>query len=117
MLVELRKHGANVEMRIGLCFWPLQAALNGQSSLQKIESSAHFADASVVASHVVECHGLAELIVFAEFFGLLEQVEGAVDVLLFQIINSEDVADLAKLFAALRKLLRICAEMLLFYFE
>jgi hypothetical protein len=42
---------------------------------------------------------LAKFVVFAEFLRFLQQVESAVHVLLLQVVDSEDVANLTKLFA------------------
>jgi len=67
--------------------------------LQKIEGSTHLADTSVVASHVVVGHSLSELIVFAQFLRLLEQVQRTVYVLLLEVVNGKNVADFAELLA------------------
>jgi len=63
--------------------------------LKEVESRLHFTNSSVVTGHIVEGHGLSELIVLAEFLRLLEEVKSTVDILFFKIINSKDVTDLA----------------------
>ena len=79
--------------------------------MEEVESRSHLTDASVVTSHVIEGHSLAEFIVLTELLRLLEQVESAVDVFLFQVINCEDVADLAKLLACSCEFSRSSSEM------
>ena len=85
--------------------------------MQEVEGSSHLADAAVVARHVVEGHGLAKLVVLAKLFRLLEQVESAIDVLLLQVVNCEDIADLAKLLACACEFTRSRAEMDLLNFQ
>ena len=65
--------------------------------MQKIQGRSHFADAPVVASHVVERHGLTELVVFAKDLRLLQEVESTIDILLFEVVDCEDIADFAQL--------------------
>ena len=67
--------------------------------MQEVECGSHFANASVVASHVVECHGLSQFVVLAQLLTLFEQVQSTVDVLLLQVVDGEDVADFAQLLA------------------
>ena len=62
VLIQLTQDGADVQMSVGLGFWSLQSRLDGQSSLQEVERSPHLANPPVVAGHVVEGHGLAELV-------------------------------------------------------
>lgn len=104
-------------MRISLGFRSLKSAFDCQSALQEIEGGPHFTDSPVVAGHVVESHGLTELIVLAELLGLLEEVQGAVNVLLLKVIYCKDVADFAQLFAALGELFRVGTEVRLLHFE
>lgn len=66
MLVELTQHRANVQMGVGLRFWSLQPALDGQGALQEVQSRPHLANSAIVASHVVERHRLSELIRLAQ---------------------------------------------------
>ena len=54
---------------------------------------------SVVTGHVVEGHGLAEFVILTELLWLLEQVYCAVDVLFLQVVDRQDVANLAQLLA------------------
>lgn len=110
VLVELGEDGTNIQMRIRLRFGSLESAFDGEGSLQKVKGSSHFTDSSVVAGHVVEGHGLAELVVLAELFGLLEQVQGTVDVLLLQVVDCQNIADLAQLFAGSSELSGVGAE-------
>ena len=99
MLVQLREDRANIQVRISLSLGPLQTALNGKRALQEVERCAHLADSSIVASHVVECHGLTELVGLAQLLTLLEQVESRIDILLLQVVDGEDVANFAQLLA------------------
>lgn len=64
VLVELGEYGADIEVGIRLDFWTLQARLNSERALQEVEGGAHFTNAAIVARHVIEGHGLTELIVF-----------------------------------------------------
>ena len=66
MLVQLRKHGADVQMSVSLDLGSLQSALNREGPLQKVESSSHFSNSTIVAGHVVESHSLSEFVIFAE---------------------------------------------------
>jgi hypothetical protein len=61
-------------MRVRLHFGPLKLRLDCQSLLEEVQRRPHFADPTVVASHIVEGHRLAKLIILAKFFRLLEQV-------------------------------------------
>ena len=81
VLVELGEHGANIEVGVCLNLRTLETGLNGECALQKVEGGSHFADATVVARHVVEGHSLAEFVVLAEFLALLQQIQCTVDVL------------------------------------
>lgn len=74
-------------MCVSLDLWTLQTRLDGQGSLQKVQSRSHLTDAAIVAGHVVEGHRLAKFVVFAEFFGLFEQVQCTVDVFFLEIVN------------------------------
>ena len=87
-------------MSVSLNFWALEPRFNRKSSLQEVESSAHFADSTIVAGHVVEGHGLTKLVIFTELFRLLQQVQSAVDVLLLEIVDGKDVTDFAELLAS-----------------
>lgn len=117
VLVELGQDGANVQMCVGLNLRALKARLNGERALQEVKSGAHFADTAIVASHIVKGHGLAELVVLAQFLALLKQVKRAVDVLLLKVVDSEDVADLAQLLASTSELFRSRTEMHFLDFE
>jgi len=68
MLVELTENSTNIQMRVSLYFGPLKFGFNRKGLLQEIQSGAHFTNAAVITSHIVECHGLAELIVFTQLF-------------------------------------------------
>lgn len=117
MLIQLRQHGANVQVGISLSFWSLKSRLNGQGSLQKVEGCSHFADPPVIASHVVESHGLTQFVVFTKFLRLLEQVKGTVDILFLQVVDSQNIADLAELFAGFGELPGVGSEIHLFDLE
>ena len=117
VLVELGEHGANVEVGVRLNLRALQTGLNGKCTLQKVESGSHFADATVVARHVIEGHSLAELVVLAEFLALLQQIQCTVDVLFLQVVDGEDIADLAQLLASPRELFRCGAKVHFLDFE
>ena len=66
VLIKLRQNGTDVEMGVSLSFWSLKSTFNSKSPLQKVQGGPHLADSSVVAGHVIEGHGLSELIVFAK---------------------------------------------------
>lgn len=104
-------------MGISLSFWSLKSRLNGQGSLQKVEGRSHFANPPVVASHVVKGHGLTQFVVFTKFFRLLKQVKGTVDILFFQVIDSQNIADLAELLAGFGELPGVGSEIHLFDLE
>ena len=87
-------------MSVSLDFWALEPRFNRKSTLQEVESCAHFANSTIVASHVVEGHSLTKLIVFAELFRLLQQVQSTVDVLLLEVVDGKDVTDFAELLAS-----------------
>ena len=91
-------------MSVRLDLRPLQSRLNRQSSLKEVQSRSHLPDASVVACHVIEGHGLTKLVVLAQLLTLLEQIERAVNVFLFEVVDGQDVADFAELFACAREL-------------
>ena len=82
-------------MSVCLDLWLLKSGLNSQSSLEEIESSFHFVDAAVVAGHVVVGHGLTKLVILYKLLGLLQEVQGTVDVLLLEVVDSENVTDFA----------------------
>ena len=117
MFVQLWENGTNIQMSISLCFWSLQSALNGQCSLQKVKSSSHFANSSIIARHIVKCHCLSEFIVFTKLFRLFEQVQCTINVFLFQVVYCKNITDFTKLFARFRKLLRICSHVRFLNFE
>jgi len=71
MLIQLGKHRADVKMGVSLRFGSLQTAFNGESSLQKIEGGPHLTNPAIVARHVVEGHGLPQLIVLAQLLRFL----------------------------------------------
>ena len=100
MLVKLRENRTDVQMSVSLDLWALEPRFNSKSSLQEVKSSAHFANSTIVACHVVESHSLAKLVVFTKLFRLLQQVQSAVDVLLLEIIDGKDVTDFAELLAS-----------------
>lgn len=76
VLVELRENSADVQVGVGLDLGFLESRLDSERPLKEVQGRAHLSNTSVVASHVVESHGLAEFVVLTEFFGLFEQVEG-----------------------------------------
>ena len=117
VLVQLREHRANIQVRISLSLGPLQTTLDRERALQEVERCAHLADSPIVARHVVEGHGLTELVGLAKLLALLEQVERRVDVLLLQVVDGEDVANFAQLLARLRKFFRVRAEVGFLNFE
>lgn len=88
MLIELREHCANIQMSVCLGFWSLKPRLDSQSSLQKVESSSHFTNSSIIASHVIKSHCLTKLVVLAELLRFFQEIEGTVDILFFKIIDS-----------------------------
>ena len=81
-------------------FRALEPRFNSKSSLQEVKSSAHFANSTIVAGHVVESHSLTKLVVFTELFRFLQKVQSAVDVLLLEVVDGEDVTDFAELLAS-----------------
>lgn len=103
MLVQLRQDGANVQMSVSLDLRSLQSRLDCQGTLEEVECSAHLSYASIVTGHVIECHGLSKLVVFAELLTLLEQVERAIYVFFLEIVDGQDVTDFAELFARARE--------------
>ena len=103
VLVQLGQDGANVQMSVRLDLRSLQSRLDRQSPLKEVQSRSHLANASVVAGHVIEGHGLAEFVVLAQLFALLEQIERAVNILLFEVVDGQNVTDLAKLLASARE--------------
>ena len=62
MLVELREDRANIQVGISLSLGPLQTALDGERALKEVKRCAHLANSPVVARHVVEGHGLTQLV-------------------------------------------------------
>ena len=88
-------------MGVRLGFWSLKPALDSESPLQEIESGPHFSDSPVVASHIIESHCLSKLVVLTEFLRFLEEVQGTINIFLFQIVDSQDVADFTELLATL----------------
>lgn len=68
MLVQLTEHCADVEVGVRLDFGSLQTRFDSKCLLKEIESGAHLANATVIASHVVESHCHSELISLAKFF-------------------------------------------------
>jgi hypothetical protein len=92
-------------MGVCLSFWSLQSRLYSESPLQEVQGSSHLTNSAVIAGHVVECHCLTKFIIFAEFFALLEQVKGTVDVLFLQIVDGKDVTYLTELLARPSELL------------
>ena len=117
MLVELGKHSTDVQVSVSLDLGTLQPRLDRQGALQEVQRRAHLTDAAVVACHVVECHSLAKLIVLTQLLGLFEEVKCAIDVLLLEVVDGQDVANLAKLLACSRELLRRCSKMYLLDLE
>ena len=99
VLVQLREHRTDVQVRVSLDLGSLQPRLNRECPLQEVEGGAHFADAAIVASHVVEGHCLSQLVVFAKLLALLEQIKRTVNVFLLQVVDRKDVANLAQLLA------------------
>lgn len=86
-------------MGVSLDLGLLKSRLNSQSPLKEVQGGPHLSDTSVVASHVIESHGLTEFVVLTELFRLLEQVEGRVDIFLFEVVDGQNVTDLTELFA------------------
>ena len=68
VLVKLRENCTDVQMSVSLDLWALEPRFNSKSSLQEVKSSAHFANPTIVAGHVVEGHSLTKLVVFTELF-------------------------------------------------
>ena len=66
MLVQLRKHCADVKMGICLNLWSLQSCFDGESFLEEVKGSSHLANSTIIASHVVEGHCHAEFVRIAE---------------------------------------------------
>lgn len=110
VLVQLRQDSANVQVGVSLDLGSLQARLNRERPLEEVQGCAHLSNAAIVASHVVEGHGLSKLVVLAQLLRLLEEVERAVDVLLLQVVDCEDVTDFAQLLAGACELTRCRAE-------
>ncbi len=111
MLVKLREHGTNIQMRISLDLGSLQPGLNRESPLQEVERCTHFADSAIIASHVIEGHRLTKFIVLAKFFAFLQKVKCTVDIFLLEVVDCKDVADLTQLLACARELSRCGAKM------
>lgn len=74
-------------MGVSLDLWLLKSRFNSERSLEEVQGGPHFADSPVVTSHVVEGHGLPQLIVLAHLLGLLEEVQGRVNVFLLKVVN------------------------------
>ena len=72
--------------------------------MQEIEGGSQLSNSTVIAGHVVESHCLTKFVVGAEFFRLFKQLNCGVDVLTFQIVDGENVADFTKLLAGFREL-------------
>lgn len=72
VLIQLGQHSADVQVRVRLYLGPLKLRLDGQRLLKEVQRRPHFADPTVVASHIVEGHRLAKLIILAKFLRLLE---------------------------------------------
>ena len=117
MLVELRENSADVQMSVGLDFGTLEPRFNGEGPLQEVESCAHFTDPAIIAGHIVKSHGLAKFVVFTELFRLFQQVQGTVDILFLEIVDCEDVTDLAELLASACEFTRGGSEMHLLHPE
>lgn len=111
MLVKLRQYGTDIQMRICLDLGSLQPRFNRESPLQEVERCTHFSNTAIVASHVVEGHRLTKFIVLAQFFAFLQKVKCTVNILLLEVVDCKDVADLTQLFACARELSRCCAKM------
>ena len=75
MLVELGKDSTYVKVSISLDLRSLYAGLYGQSLLQEIQCGPHLSNPAIVASHVVKCHGHAQIVGLAELLGLLEKIK------------------------------------------
>ena len=103
VLVKLRENRANVKMSIGLDLRSLQTRLNSECTLQEVQGGAHLSNTSIVASHIVEGHSLAELVVLAELLRLFEQVKSTVNVFFLEVINCKDVANFTQLLARARE--------------
>lgn len=66
VLVQLGENRTDVQMGVRLHLRSLQLGLNRECLLQEVEGRAHLADPAVVASHVIEGHGLSKLVVLAK---------------------------------------------------
>ena len=84
-----------VRLRLG----SLQTAFDRQRPLQKVQRSAHFADSAVVARHVVEGHGLPELVVLTQLLRFLQQVERTINIFFLEVVHSQNIANFAQLLA------------------
>ena len=100
VLIELRENCTDVQMSVSLNLRALEPRFNRKSSLQEVKSSAHFANSTIVACHVVESHSLAKLVVFTKLFRLLQKVQSAVNVLLLEVVDCKDVTDFTELLAS-----------------
>ena len=104
VLIELGENCTYVQVGVCLDLGPLQASLDRQCLLQEVEGSTHFANSSIVTSHVIESHRHAELISLAQLLRLLQQVQGAINILFFEIVDGQNIANFAKLLAGSREL-------------
>ena len=95
MLVELGKHSTDVQVSVGLDLGSLQPRLDRQGALQEIQCRAHLTNTAVVACHVIECHSLAQFVVLTKLLRLFEKIKRAIDVLLLEVVDGQDVANLA----------------------
>ena len=72
VLVQLRENGTDVQVSVCLDLGLLEARFDRESTLEEIQGGPHLPNTSVVASHIVEGHGLAELVVLAQLLRLLQ---------------------------------------------
>ena len=86
-------------MRIGLDLGLLQTRFDSKSTLEEVERCTHLSNTAVVASHVVEGHGLTELVVLAKLLRLFQQIQRTVNVFLLQVVHGKDITNLAELLA------------------
>ena len=104
-------------MSVSLSLWPLKSTLDSKCSLKEVQGSTHLSDTPVVACHIIKCHCLTQFVIFAKLFRLFEEVKCTIDVFLLQIVDSQNVANFAKLFTRLCELLRIGTILYFFDFQ
>jgi hypothetical protein len=106
MLIKLGEYCTNVQVGVCLDLGPLQTGLNGQSLLEEVECGTHLPDSSIVTSHIIESHCHAQFVGLAQLLRLLEQIQGTINILFFEIVDGKNIANFAQLFARSRELYR-----------